>query len=141
MSIPVVPEILRSKVAVLVELYCKRRELQRLNRHLAEANERLAQANTALQAEKTRELQKLNAALQRREPQDLERTNLALQSEVAERTRASRRRSRRRTVSKDEFLAMLAHELRNPLAPIRNAVSLMQHEIGRGPGRCSCRAT
>ena len=26
---------------------------------------------------------------------------------------------------KDEFLAMLAHELRNPLAPIRNALSLM----------------
>src|SRR2546422_644108 len=34
-SIPVVPEILRSKVAVLVELYCKRRELQELNRNLA----------------------------------------------------------------------------------------------------------
>lgn len=27
---------------------------------------------------------------------------------------------------KDEFLAMLAHELRNPLAPIRNAVQLLQ---------------
>ncbi len=28
---------------------------------------------------------------------------------------------------KDEFLAMLAHELRNPLAPIRNAVQILQH--------------
>ena len=27
---------------------------------------------------------------------------------------------------KNEFLATLAHELRNPLAPIRNAVQLMQ---------------
>ena len=27
---------------------------------------------------------------------------------------------------KDEFLATLAHELRNPLAPIRNAVALLQ---------------
>src|SRR5262249_46567093 len=27
---------------------------------------------------------------------------------------------------KDEFLAMLAHELRNPLAPIRNAVQLLR---------------
>ena len=27
---------------------------------------------------------------------------------------------------KDEFLAMLAHELRNPLAPIRNALHLVQ---------------
>ena len=31
---------------------------------------------------------------------------------------------------KDEFLAMLAHELRNPLAPIRNAIELMRL---RGP--------
>jgi len=29
-----------------------------------------------------------------------------------------------------EFLAMLAHELRNPLAPIRNAVTIMQLEPG-----------
>jgi len=29
---------------------------------------------------------------------------------------------------KDEFLAMLAHELRNPLAPIFNAVSVLQHD-------------
>ncbi|HWE39174.1 MAG TPA: response regulator, partial [Isosphaeraceae bacterium] len=28
---------------------------------------------------------------------------------------------------KNEFLAMLAHELRNPLAPIRNAVEILQH--------------
>ena len=28
--------------------------------------------------------------------------------------------------AKDEFLAMLAHELRNPLAPIRNAVHVLQ---------------
>jgi PAS domain S-box-containing protein len=28
---------------------------------------------------------------------------------------------------KDEFLATLAHELRNPLAPIRNAAALLQH--------------
>jgi PAS domain S-box-containing protein len=29
-----------------------------------------------------------------------------------------------------EFIAMLAHELRNPLAPIRNAVSVMEREAG-----------
>ena len=96
-SIPVVPEILRSKVAVLVELYCKRRELQRLNTSLAEANEALAQANSTLQAEKTRELESLNATL------------------------------REANRHKDEFLAMLAHELRNPLAPIHNAVQLMRN--------------
>ena len=32
---------------------------------------------------------------------------------------------------KDEFLAMLAHELRNPLAPIRNAAQVLRaHSTG-----------
>jgi PAS domain S-box-containing protein len=30
--------------------------------------------------------------------------------------------------AKDDFIATLAHELRNPLAPIRNAIGLMRHE-------------
>ena len=116
-SIPVVPEILRSKVAVLVELYCKRREMRELNRNLAQANERLAEANTTLQAEKTRELQRANT--------ELERANRSLQSEVAERARAEQA-LKEADRHKDEFLAMLAHELRNPLAPILNAVQLMR---------------
>ncbi|KRB96872.1 hypothetical protein ASE11_15840 [Hydrogenophaga sp. Root209] len=33
----------------------------------------------------------------------------------------------------NEFLAMLGHELRNPLAPMRNAVSLMQREPSLNP--------
>ncbi len=123
-SIPVVPEILRSKVAVLVELYCKRRELRELNRNLGQANERLAEANTTLQAEKTRELEALNATLQRANA-ELERANRSLQSEVAERARAERA-LKEADRHKDEFLAMLAHELRNPLAPMLNAVQLMR---------------
>jgi signal transduction histidine kinase len=122
--IPVVPEILRSKVAVLVELYCKRREMRELNRNLAQANERLAEANTTLQAEKTRELEDLNATLQRANA-ELARANRSLQSEVAERARAEQA-LKEADRHKDEFLAMLAHELRNPLAPILNAVQLMR---------------
>lgn len=34
---------------------------------------------------------------------------------------------------KDQFLAMLAHELRNPLAPIRNASELLTHAVGSHP--------
>ncbi len=34
---------------------------------------------------------------------------------------------------KDEFLAMLAHELRNPLAPILNCLELIRHETATNP--------
>src|SRR3979490_2101341 len=122
--IPVVPEILRSKVAVLVELYCKRRELRELNRNLPQANQRLAEANTTLQAEKTRELEALNATLQRAKA-GRDATNRGLQREGAERARAEQA-LKEADRHKDEFLAMLAHELRNPLAPILNAVQLMR---------------
>lgn len=123
-SIPVVPEILRSKVSVLVELYLKRRELKELNRTLASANEQLAEANTTLQAEKNRELEALNHVLQRANS-ELEQANRTLQNEVAERVRAERA-LKEADRHKDEFLAMLAHELRNPLAPIFNAIQLMR---------------
>jgi two-component system, sensor histidine kinase len=36
---------------------------------------------------------------------------------------------------KDEFLAMLAHELRNPLAPVRNALHILMHGRGDDPER------
>jgi two-component system, sensor histidine kinase len=69
----------------------------------------------------------------------LVRSNAALQEEVkvreaaeAERAQANARLRatmealRRADRRKDEFLATLAHELRNPLAPIRNAVKLLE---------------
>jgi PAS domain S-box-containing protein len=34
--------------------------------------------------------------------------------------------------SKDEFLATLSHELRNPLAPLRNAIALLRRSEGEG---------
>lgn len=61
----------------------------------------------------------------------LDKINHQLQAEVAERTRLEE--ELRLRVSqlaeadkrKDEFLATLAHELRNPLAPIHNALEIM----------------
>ena len=58
---------------------------------------------------KTRALERLNSELEQRV---MERT-AALEATTAALQEADRR--------KDEFLAMLAHELRNPLAPIRTA--------------------
>jgi signal transduction histidine kinase len=39
---------------------------------------------------------------------------------------------------KDEFLALLAHELRNPLAPVRNAVEIMRHKGSDDPDLIWC---
>jgi PAS domain S-box-containing protein len=45
---------------------------------------------------------------------------------------AAREALQRADRQKDEFLATLAHELRNPLAPIRNTVSLLQSRLKPG---------
>ncbi|MFL6714039.1 MAG: response regulator, partial [Sulfurifustis sp.] len=121
--VPVIPVILRSKVRVLVELYKQRRELQRLNKNLATANDDLARAHASLQAENTRELQKLNQTLEQAN-RELAQANAQLTAEIGERKRAEialQEASRR----KDQFLAILAHELRNPLSAIHNGVQLL----------------
>ncbi len=126
--VPVVPEVLKSKVSVLVELYLKRRELQRLNQNLERANVELAAANSTLQAEKARELERLNGTLEQANA-ELARANHTLEEEIVARRRLEdvlRDADRR----KDEFLAMLAHELRNPLAPIRNGAELVRQCAG-----------
>ena len=113
-TVPIIPEILRSKVLVLVELYRKRRELEKVNRDLAATNR-------ALLEEKAHELETLNESL-RQANDELASRNRQLLSEVSERIRAEARlveQDRR----KDEFLAMLAHELRNPLASVANSVN------------------
>jgi len=75
--VPVMPEILRAKVNVFLDLYRKTRELEVLNRDL---EQRVALRTAALQ-------------------------------EADER--------------KNEFLAMLGHELRNPLGAIRTAAQII----------------
>ncbi|MCA1714679.1 MAG: response regulator [Gammaproteobacteria bacterium] len=114
-SVPVIPEILRTKVTVLAELYRKRRELQ-------QANAQLAATNVALEAEKARELERLNASLQEANTA-LAARNDELQNEIGVRLHAEER-LRDADRRKDEFLATLAHELRNPLAPLLNALNI-----------------
>ncbi len=55
---------------------------------------------------------------------------IALEKKILQQTEALAAESRR----KDEFLAMLSHELRNPLAPIRSAVHLLKlHQKDENP--------
>jgi PAS domain S-box-containing protein len=65
---------------------------------------------------------------------------LCIISDVTDRRRMEeelRRRAEELAIAdrrKDEFLAMLAHELRNPLAPIRNCLEVLKRQWPNGPG-------
>src|SRR5262249_23927915 len=102
-------------------------ELTRLNEAMVAANAELAAAHAALKAENTRELHQLNRAL--------ERANEQLLGEVIERKRAQTL-LQEEAKRKDEFLAILAHELRNPLSAMHNGVQLM-HAPNLAPDRMS----
>src|SRR5262245_60193764 len=83
-------------------------------------------------------LRSLNSSLQEanRKPDAANRalleSNAALKAEVEQRGRAEQAlldADRR----KDDFLAILAHELRNPLAPISNAIEILQRLGSKDP--------
>src|SRR3954469_14365561 len=92
-----------------------REELRQLRQENSKLLKRLAEAEVTSQTDR----QARRAALNLME--DAVNARAAAQREIAERHRVEDelREANRR---KDEFLAMLAHELRNPLAPIRNSV-------------------
>ncbi len=103
---PVNAAVLRSKVAVFAELYRQGRAIRLAHSILSK------QIQERLQAEER--LSELNATLEKRV---IDRTESLQQSELM--LQDAHRR-------KDEFLATLAHELRNPLAPLRNAVQILR---------------
>ncbi len=83
---------------------------------------------------KTRDAERLNRELEQRVAErtaELE-ASTARQIELTEQLRQADRR-------KDEFLALLAHELRNPLAPVRNAVTIMRMKGSPDPELAWCR--
>jgi len=109
---PPQPEVLRSKVAVFVELHRKTEQIRR-------------------QAEELRE--KERREMERHLAEEKQRWEMERLREEAERERKSAEALKEADRRKDEFLAMLAHELRNPLAPILNALHLIR-EYGPPPG-------
>jgi signal transduction histidine kinase len=84
-----------------------------------------------------------------RKTRESERLNRELEQRVAERTAALEAASAKQEAltqqlreadhRKDEFLALLAHELRNPLASVRNAAGIMQAKETIDPELIWCR--
>ncbi len=81
------------------------------------ANGSMARAGTLVVLRDVTERERTEQALR-----DSEERHRRLEEDLRRRTEELASEDRR----KDQFLAMLAHELRNPLAPIRNAVELMR---------------
>ncbi|HWU91360.1 MAG TPA: response regulator, partial [Kofleriaceae bacterium] len=99
---PVRPEVLRAKATVFVQLQEREAELQ----------------------EKAEELRRAQTRAHERE---LHAQRKRFEAEVLERQMAQMAEIDRR---KDEFLAILSHELRNPLQPLQTAVEVLEHDPG-----------
>ncbi|HEV3118413.1 MAG TPA: hybrid sensor histidine kinase/response regulator, partial [Gemmataceae bacterium] len=102
---PIVPEVLRSKVAVFVRLRQMAEEIQH-QADLLRENERKDHERLLAEERQRWEIERLRAEAEREK---------RLSQQLAE---ADGR--------KDEFLAMLGHELRNPLAPIMNTLHVLR---------------
>jgi signal transduction histidine kinase len=110
---PIIPEVLRSKVRVFIELY--------------RAHAELASSHQALElrvAERTRELQASNERLQ---GEIVERRRVEAEREAAlAREQFLRAEAEELSRLKDEFLATMSHELRTPLNAIFGWITLLR---------------
>ena len=97
---PIRPEVLRAKASVFMMLQERTLELHGKAEELRHAKERAYERELVMQR---RRFEAEGLELQMQQMSDAERR-------------------------KDEFLAILAHELRNPLQPLQTAVEIMEHE-------------
>jgi signal transduction histidine kinase len=120
-------------VAVLISIWLQRRITQPIFAVAEVARQVMAQRDFGLRARKTTDdeigvlVDAFNEMLGEvaRRAEALEDFNRALEHETHVR-RAAEEALRENDRRKDEFLATLAHELRNPLAPLRNALEILR---------------
>ena len=119
---PFSPDVLRSKVAIFVELYQQREALKRQTEALLRAHEELEARVRARTRELAAANETLRAEVEERRRIEAER-QLLLESEQQARAHAEALNR-----MKDEFLATLSHELRTPL----NAILGWSHLLTTG---------
>jgi signal transduction histidine kinase len=119
---PFTPEILKSKVAVFVELFQKREALKRQTQALLHAQDELEERVRARTQELALVNQSLQAEVEERRRVEAERVALLASEQEARAHAESVNRM------KDEFLATLSHELRTPL----NAILGWAHLLNSG---------
>ncbi|HEX8561067.1 MAG TPA: response regulator [Pyrinomonadaceae bacterium] len=123
---PFVPEVLRAKVSVFVDLYRSAQEVRRQAELLRQANRELeSEVAERLKAEEAlhKVHEELEARVERRTAQ-LARANAELEEQSAERLRAERERAR----LQEEVIRMQAamlEELSTPLIPLSDGVVIM----------------
>jgi two-component system, sensor histidine kinase len=133
---PIVAEILRAKASVLVELQKRTAEVAQQAELLREHERREHERALAEERRRWQEaVLRQQVEDERRAAADTARRADELARTVAERARAERELTRINTAlaeadrRKDEFLAVLAHELRNPLAPIMTGLDILRLEL------------
>jgi signal transduction histidine kinase len=137
LSKPIVPEILRTKVQVFVQLHLRTAEVARQATLLAEAESQdLRRRLEADRREWEAAALRLQMDEERRTAEAMAAKADELSCAVAELEKTEREliESNRQLSAadqrKDEFLAILGHELRNPLAPMVNALELLRARMG-----------
>ena len=109
---PFLPEVLRSKVAVFVDLHYKNAELARQIQERRKAEEALSRANEQLEAKIRERTESLTIA------NELLRNEVVMRRRMEEELREAKQSAEAANVAKTEFLANMSHEIRTPMNAI-----------------------